>query len=123
MCLQLTDALLNSSSQKLDEWMKEKEVAPPLVRLGNGEVTEECASLLSELLADMQQDTELDVNCASAALLKTQIHIVGRVDAFCKYPTRLWRITKMFNASGYMLALSDFLNEEDDDLDAGYSLP
>ena len=60
---------------------------------------------------------------AFSSSLLTEAHILIRFDAFSRYPTSLWKLTKKYNQDFFGVAILDFLNTQERFLDAGYSLP
>lgn len=94
---------------------------PPLVRLGKGEVQIRTSKLLCEILPLVPADPVLDREATLRKLLVTETHIIIRFDAYRRYPTRLWALTKQFNASGFAAEMVTFLNLPDRFLDTGYS--
>ena len=80
-------------------------------------------SRLQLVLKKMRHDKRVDALAATLSLFKTQAHIVARFAAYAGYPTSVWRMTKKFNAPGYLRAVDEFLIAPDSELDYGYSLP
>ena len=123
MNLALTDIALNVTAKKNDEHATSMGVDPPLVRLSRGDVQRMTTERLQLILKKMRHDSRVDALAAMFSLFKTQAHIVARFGVYAGYPTKVWRMTKKFNASGYLSAVGDFLDAADDQLDYGYSLP
>ena len=122
LCLQLTQFATNISSQKRNNFQREMQVEPTLVRLGRGEVQVRTSELLSSLLVRLHEDSALDIVQAVDSLLLTQIHIVARYNALYQYPTALWRLCKRFNPNEFLTSCEKFLQHPDHLLDVGYSL-
>ena len=122
LCLQLTEYATNLSAQKQDDFLKRGQVEPTLVRLGQGVVQERTSLRLSELLKNLDGDSELPVLTALESLLLTEMHLVARFNSFYSYPTALWRLSRRFNPTEYTTACTRFLKVKPELLDVGFSL-
>ena len=123
LCLSLTEYALNITGQKRDAaGIGDGEMEPLLVRLSRGEIETKTGTKLVDIFGQLQCDTTLEHMAAITGLLLTQGHLLMRLDIYKKFPYCLWRLTQRFNSQGCVLAVEEFLETPDDELDAGYSL-
>ena len=95
---------------------------PALVRIARGDLEMQTSNHLRELLQILYKDEGLPIVPAFCRLLATEAHLVARFKAYKEYPFRLWELTSKFNPDGYINAIDHFLSDNEDNLDAGYTL-
>ena len=118
ICLQLTQHAVSITGQT-------KPVAgdprPPLVRLAQCTVQKRTCQHMLQLIPLLRADRTVNVAETLQGLLTTEAHIIMRFERYSLYPGKLWRLCKKYNPFGYILAIQEFLETDDEELDYGYS--
>ena len=92
---------------------------PMLVRLARGDVQQQVCVALGKQLVSLHLDGSLCVAAAVTALFGTAADLIDRFHQYMLYPSALWRLSRRYNPTGYLVAAFDFLAARREVLDEG----